>query len=110
MNADAPEGGDAYSQSEDTLTLRLYVAGDAPNSCEARANLTALLEPRLHGRYQLEVIDFLRDPQRALSDGVIVTPTLVRLRPPPVRKIIGTLREKLQLAAALGITEPLPSP
>ncbi|HXG70955.1 MAG TPA: circadian clock KaiB family protein [Gemmatimonadaceae bacterium] len=91
--------------NDETLSLRLYVAGDAPNSSEAKANLTALLEARVRGRYQLEIVDFLCEPQRAFSDGVFVTPTLVRLRPPPIRKIIGTLREAPALASALGIPE-----
>lgn len=93
------------TDGSDNLTLRLYVAGDAPNSCEARANLTAILERNPETRYRLEVVDFLRDPQRALMDGVIVTPTLVRLTPLPVRKIIGTLRDTLTVIAALGLSD-----
>jgi circadian clock protein KaiB len=87
------------------LTLRLYIAGDAPNSSEARANLAAILERHVSDRYELEVVDFLREPQRALKDGVIVTPTLVKLAPPPVRKIIGTLRETPSVVTALGLGE-----
>lgn len=90
----------------DVLTLRLYVAGEAPNSVEARANLAAMLE-HCHGtRYHLEVIDFLREPKRAFADGVVVTPTLVKLTPPPVRKIIGTLRETTPVLTALGLGTP----
>lgn len=85
------------------LTLRLYVAGEAPNSVEARTNLAAMLENCQGTRYDLEVIDFLIDPKRAFADGVVVTPTLVKLTPPPVRKIIGTLRETLSVLTALGI-------
>ncbi len=87
------------------LSLRLYVAGDGPNSCEARANLTTILERRPGTRYELEVVDFLQEPMRALSDGVIVTPTLVRLTPLPVRKIIGTLKETSSVVAALGLMD-----
>lgn len=85
------------------LTLRLYVAGEAPNSVEARANLAAMLESCHDTRYHLEVVDFLHDAKRAFADGVIVTPTLVKLTPPPVRKIIGTLRETMSVLTALGI-------
>jgi circadian clock protein KaiB len=88
------------------LSLRLYVAGDGPNSTEARANLQTMLERRPGARYVLEVVDFLREPQRALMDGVIVTPTLVRLTPLPIRKIIGTLRETPTVVAALGLADP----
>ena len=96
---------DAAPDAAGMLSLRLYVAGDGPNSCEARANLASILEGRPDTQYQLEVVDFLREPQRALKDGVIVTPTLVRLTPLPVRKIIGTLRETLTVVAALGIAD-----
>lgn len=87
------------------LSLRLYVAGDAPNSCEARANLAAILAGRARDQYELEEIDFLREPLRALHDGVIVTPTLVKLAPTPVQKVIGTLRESSRLLAVLGLDE-----
>ena len=83
--------------------LRLYVAGDAPNSREARVNLGAILRSHLDGRYDLEVVDFLTDPQRALTDGVFVTPTLVKVMPLPVRRIIGTLRETPTVLSALGL-------
>lgn len=97
--------GDSAPDSAEILSLRLYVAGDGPNSSEARANLATILDGRPGTRYQLEVVDFLREPQRALMDGVIVTPTLVRLTPLPVRKIIGTLKETLTVVAALGIAD-----
>lgn len=85
------------------LSLRLYIAGHAPNSVEAQTNLRVILQKHLRDRYQLEVVDFLREPQRALSDGVVVTPTLVKLSPPPVSRIIGTLREEPKVTAALGL-------
>lgn len=96
----------ATRADESVLSLRLYVAGEGPNSCEARANLAAILDTRPESEYRLEVIDFLQEPQRALMDGVIVTPTLVKLGPPPLRKIIGTLRETAMVLAALGMSEP----
>ena len=94
--------GDA-GRTEDVLTLRLYVAGDAPNSCEARENLRMVLETLPPELYHLEEIDFLRDPLRAMGDGVVVTPTLVKLTPPPAQKIIGTLREAVRVRAVLGL-------
>lgn len=97
---------DVAQDRREILSLRLYVAGDGPNSSEARANLAMILESRPGTRYELEIVDFLREPQRALSDGVIVTPTLVKLGPPPAQRIIGTLRETLKVRAALGIAEP----
>lgn len=99
-----PRPATVAADGADVLSLRLYVAGDGPNSVEARANLAAILENNPATRYQLEIIDFLREPQRAMMDGVIVTPTLVRVTPPPARKVIGTLRETVTVLAALGIT------
>lgn len=101
----APDHLTAQNAGE-VLSLRLYVAGDGPNSLEARANLNTMLDGRPPTSYRLEVVDFLREPQRALADGVIVTPTLVRLTPLPVRKVIGTLRDTMTVLAALGIAEP----
>ena len=102
--AKAPAGGPVPDGGE-ILSLRLYIAGDGPNSSEARANLNTILEARPGTQYQLEVVDFLREPHRALMDGVIVTPTLVRLLPLPVQRIIGTLKETRTVVAALGIIE-----
>ena len=105
-----PGTGDVLSGSlaqdaSEVLSLRLYVAGEGPNSCEARTNLAAILEGRPAEGYRLEVVDFLREPQRALKDGVIVTPTLVKLTPLPTRRIIGTLKETRTVLAATGMTE-----
>ena len=85
------------------LVLRLYVAGDAPNSARARANLRRLLGDVDPASYDLEVIDCLDEPMRALNDGVLVTPTLVRIKPPPQRTVVGTLRELERVADALEI-------
>ena len=87
------------------LTLRLYVAGDAPNSCAARANLAAILAGRASDQYKLEEVDFLKEPLRAMQDGVIVTPTLVKLAPRPVQKVIGTLGELARVRAVLGLDQ-----
>ena len=88
---------------DQVLTLRLYVAGDAPNSCEARENLRVMLEECPPGEYRLEEVDFLREPLRAMRDGVLVTPTLVKVAPAPRQQIIGTLREAVRVRAVLGL-------
>ena len=85
------------------LVLRLYVAGEAPNSARARANLRRLLTDVEPSRYQLEVIDCLLEPMRALNDGVLVTPTLMRLAPPPKQVVVGTLSALDRVADALEI-------
>ena len=87
------------------LRLRLYVAGDLPNSARAQENLRRVCDEQFAGRYELEVIDFLQAPQRALQDGVLVTPTLVKLEPAPRRVIVGTLSDRDVLLAALAAEE-----
>ena len=71
--------------------LRLYIAGQTPNSLATIGNLRKLCESRLQGRYRIEIIDLLEKPQLARGDQIIAIPTLVRKLPAPVRKIIGNL-------------------
>jgi circadian clock protein KaiB len=85
------------------MQFRLYVAGDSENSMLARANLARLCEERLPGNHVIEVIDVLTDPARALAASVFVTPTLIKVVPTPVRRIIGNLSRKQAVADALGL-------
>jgi circadian clock protein KaiB len=85
-----------------TLVLRLYVAGNAPNSVRAISNARAVCEAHFATDYELEIVDLLEHPQRALSDGVIVTPTLIRLLPLPVQRVVGTLNDAERLLLVLG--------
>jgi circadian clock protein KaiB len=87
------------SSSERALRLRLFVAGDAPNSVTAIATLRAEIEQsRIPA--ELEVIDVLREPERGLAEGVLLTPMLIRVQPPPERRILGNLSNR---AALLGV-------
>ena len=83
------------------LSLRLYVAGDAPNSQAAVANAKSICETHFAG-YALEIVDMLTHPKRALEDGIIVTPTLLKLSPLPAHRVIGNLSDTAQLLLALG--------
>ncbi len=74
-----------------TYILRLYVVGQTPKSMAALANLKKICEEHLAGRYQLQVVDLLKNPRLARSDQIIAIPTLVKQLPVPVRKIIGDL-------------------
>ena len=74
-----------------TWRLRLYVAGQTPKSITALDNLKRLCDSHLAGRYSIEVIDLLSQPDLARRDDIVVIPTLVRKLPPPIRKIIGDL-------------------
>ena len=87
--------------------FRLYVAGDAQNSAQAVANLTALCKAYLADRHSIEVVNVFREPKRALADGILMTPTLVKLAPAPApKKIIGTLSQTQPVLQALGLHTP----
>lgn len=83
--------------------FRLYVAGDAPNSTQAQANLEEICRAHLVGRCKVEIIDVLSEPMRALDDGILLTPMLVRLKPAPVRRILGNLSLRVPVLQALGL-------
>jgi circadian clock protein KaiB len=83
------------------LRLRLYVAGNAPNSLRAIENATAICIEHFGTQYDLEIIDLLVEPQRGLDDGIIVTPTLLRISPLPAHRFVGTLADKSRVVLAL---------
>ena len=85
------------------FSFRLYVAGDAHNSMRAIANLTALCAERLTGRHEIEIVDVFKEPARALADRIVMTPTLIRVEPNPIRRVIGTLEHTDNVALALGL-------
>ncbi len=83
------------------LRLRLYVAGSAPNSLRAIANAKALCKEHFVSTHELEIVDLLEYPLRGLADGVVVTPTLIRLSPLPVQRVVGNLSDTNQVLMAL---------
>lgn len=84
------------------LQLRLYIAGNAPNSLKARRNLESFLADYDVDSYQLEIIDCLSEPGRTLADGIVVTPTLRRVSPGPTGTVIGSLADTDGLRALMG--------
>jgi|KBSMisStaDraftv2_1062788.scaffolds.fasta_scaffold152112_3 circadian clock protein KaiB len=83
--------------------LRLYVAGQTPNSVAALDNLKRLCESHLAGRYEIEVIDLLVNPKLAAGDQILAVPTLVRKFPEPIRKIIGDLSNEVRVLVGLDV-------
>jgi circadian clock protein KaiB len=73
--------------------LRLYTAGQTPKSLAAIKNLKRVCEEHLAGRYEIEIVDLLKNPRLAKDDQIVAIPTLVRKLPDPVRKIIGDLSD-----------------
>lgn len=90
---DAETGQTTPATHDERWDLRLYIAGQTPKSITAFANLKKLCEEHLSGRYQIEVIDLLENPQLAAGDQIVAIPTLVRKLPEPLRKIVGDLRD-----------------
>ena len=86
--------------------FRLYVAGDAQNSMRALANLNLICHAHLAMRHEIELIDVFKEPARALAEGILMTPTLVKLAPLPVRRIVGTLSQTQTVLQALGLGDP----
>ena len=85
------------------VVLRLYVADHAPNSVRAIANLAAICKEHLGDNFELEIIDVLEYPLRALADGIVVTPSLAKISPSPLARIVGNLSDTNSVLHALGI-------
>ncbi len=83
--------------------LRLYVAGQTPKSLTAIANLKTICEDHLAGRYTIEVVDLLVNPQLAAGDQILAVPTLVRRLPPPIKRVIGNLSDTERVLVGLDI-------
>ena len=83
--------------------LRLYITGDTQNSIEAVANLTKICRTHIPDRHEIELVDVAEDPERALADGIFMTPTLIKLAPSPTRMIVGTLSQAQPVIQALGL-------
>ena len=87
----------------DEWILRLYVAGQTPNAIMAFKNLKVICEQQLSGKYEIQVIDLLVNPQLGRDDQILAVPTLVRKLPVPVRKIIGDLSDSERVLIGLDI-------
>lgn len=88
---------------EETFELRLYVAGQTPKALRAFGNLRTICEEHLAGRYTIEVIDLLKDPQLGRGDQILALPTLVRKLPTPIKKIIGDLSNTERVLVGLDL-------
>ena len=89
--------------NNDKWVLRLYVAGQTPKALTAFTNLKKICEDQLKGKYSIEVIDLLINPQLGGEDQILALPTLVRKLPVPVRKIIGDLSNTERVLVGLDL-------
>jgi len=94
----------ATRPARDTYVFQLFVAGDEPNSALARENLGRLCDAHLPGRFEIHTVDVLKHAEVAYKHNVIVTPTLILIRPLPRVTLFGTLRDAGQVLAALRLT------
>jgi circadian clock protein KaiB len=95
-------------EKEQVLELRLYIAGQTPKSVAALKNITKYCKEYLEGKYTIEVIDLLKNPQLAEGDQIFAIPTLVRKVPEPIRKIIGDLSNEEKVLVGLNIRKITP--
>ena len=91
------------NKANKNYVLKLYVAGNTPNSVRALKTLKDILEQEFEGVYALKVIDVLKSPQLAEEDKILATPTLSKILPPPVRKIIGDLSDRERVLIGLDL-------
>ncbi|HEX6628278.1 MAG TPA: circadian clock KaiB family protein [Gemmatimonadaceae bacterium] len=88
--------------------LTLYVTGNSPRTKVAIDNLNRICSQELEGRYELEIIDVLENPQRAEDERILATPTLIKQLPPPLRRVIGDLSDKEKVLLGLEV-RPAPN-
>ena len=91
------------AQSKECYLLRLYVAGTTPRSNRAIVNIRKICEEHLRGRYELEVVDVVRNPSLAAGEQIIAAPTLVKKLPLPLRRFIGDLSETERILLGLDL-------
>ena len=89
--------------SDSVYVLRLFVTGTTPRSARAISNLRRICDERLHGTYSLEVIDIYQSPQAAKEHQIVAVPTLIKVLPQPLRRIIGDLANLERVLAGLDL-------
>lgn len=100
-----PPTANSNASSHGAYVFQIYVAGGAPNSVQALANLYALCRKHFPESHRIEVIDVLKEPLRALDEVILVTPTVVKVSPAPTQQIIGNLSEEAEVLRALGLPQ-----
>ncbi len=103
---DAANGGsgpDEAAADPKTYVLRLYVSGTTVRSARAIASMRRLCDTHLRDRYELDVVDIYQNPEATKEDQVVAVPTLVKLLPVPLRRLIGDLSDRERVLAGLDI-------
>jgi circadian clock protein KaiB len=103
MSEPNPDHDPAGADTGEQWDLVVYVTGSLPRGLVAIENLRRACEEHLAGRYQIEVVDVLKNPRRAAADQILAAPTVVRRRPAPIRKLVGDLSDSDRLLIGLEI-------
>jgi circadian clock protein KaiB len=89
--------------SPERYKLMLFITGSTPRSTRAIDNMRRICEENLHGRYDLEVIDVYQNPEATKQLQIVATPTLVKVLPEPLRRILGDLSDRERVLAGLNL-------
>ena len=100
---DGPPGETGEDAADDRYVLRLYVTGSTPRSTRAIENLRQICAAELDGRYDLKVIDIYQNPDAAREQQIVAAPTLVRMLPEPIRRVVGDLSDREKVLAGLDL-------
>ncbi|WP_439882736.1 circadian clock KaiB family protein [Pontibacter sp. MBLB2868] len=84
--------------------FQLFINGNSLNSIEAVDTLLKICKENLNENYKLDIIDIQKDPDKAEEAGIIAIPTLIRMEPTPINRIIGALNVRSRVLAGLGIS------
>lgn len=103
--AKADKKNSSTAPGQEVWELRLYVAGQTAKSVTAFANLKKICEEHIPGKYNIEVVDLLKNPKLAKGDQILAIPTLVRKLPQPIRKILGDLSDTERVLVGLDLRQ-----
>ena len=103
MSEPDPGNDSTGADTAEQWDLVVYVTGSLPRGLQAIENLRRACEEHLAGRYQIEVVDVLKDPRRAAADRILAAPTVVRRLPAPIRRLVGDLSDSDRLITELEI-------
>jgi circadian clock protein KaiB len=99
----SPADGSKDTAHKVRIELRLYIAGQTPKSVAALKNLRKICEEYMPEKYELKVIDLLKQPQLARGDQIVAIPTVVKNLPVPIRKLIGDLSNTERVLVGLDL-------
>jgi circadian clock protein KaiB len=98
-----PKNSHAKKKAELTYELRLYITGQTPLSMASIRNVRALCDQCLAGRFELKIVDLYQQPELAKQAQIVAAPTLIKLLPLPLRRLVGDLSDEKRVRIALDL-------